>query len=161
MLKLCLTGVLLAAVCVVVLPSSSQGFGIGVIAGEPTGLSFKQWLSGATAVDGALAWSFNEPSAFNLHVDYLYHVVSAGSLRIPGWKFYIGIGGRFKLEEDDTRFGMRVPLGVTYLFKTSPFDFFLEIAPILDLAPGTEMRMNGGFGIRYYFGQPWTPDLLS
>jgi hypothetical protein len=161
MFKRYVTVLFLAALCVAVLPSPSRGFGIGVIAGEPTGVSFKQWLAGANAVDAALAWSFNEPGAFNFHLDYLYHMVSAGDLRIPGWKFYIGIGGRLKLVEDDSRLGMRVPFGVNYLFQTSPFDFFLEIAPILDLAPATEMRLNGGFGIRYYFGQPWKPDLLS
>lgn len=153
MLKTCTVGLLLAAVCVVVLPSSSRGLGIGVIAGEPTGLSFKHWLAGANAIDGGMAWSFNKPSAFSMHLDYLYHVGSVGEIQIPGWKFYIGIGARLKLS-DDSRFGMRVPLGVTYLFQESPFDFFLEIAPVLDFAPATEMRLNGGFGIRFYFGQP-------
>jgi hypothetical protein len=94
-------------------------------------------------------------------MDYLYHMVAAGDLRIPGWKFYLGIGGSLKLEEDDSRLGLRVPFGVNYLFKSSPFDFFAEIAPILDLAPATEIRMNFGVGIRYFFGQPWQPDLLS
>ena len=155
-----LSGLALVAICVILLPSLSHAFGIGVVAGEPTGLSFKQWLSGGNAVDGALAWSFDEPSAFNMHMDYLYHMVAAGDLRIPGWKFYLGIGGSLKLEEDDTHLGLRVPLGVNYLFKTSPFDFFVEIAPILDLVPGTEIRMNFGVGIRYFFGQPWKPDLL-
>ena len=152
---------LVAAACAAALPSSSHGFGIGVIAGEPTGVSLKQWMTGGNALDCALAWSFEEKEAFQIHVDYLYHMVSAGDLRIPGWKFYLGAGGRLKLEEGDSRLGMRVPLGVTYLFKSSPFDFFLEIAPVLDVVPGTEFQMNGGFGIRYYFGQPWTPDLLS
>jgi hypothetical protein len=151
---------LVAAVLMAALPSMSHAFGIGVVAGEPTGVSFKQWLSGGNAVDGALAWSFDGRDAFTVHVDYLYHMVGAGDLRIPGWKFYLGIGGSLKLEEDDNRLGVRVPLGVNYLFKTSPFDFFMEVAPILDLAPATEIRMNFGIGIRYFFGQPWQPDLL-
>ena len=32
-----------------------QGFGIGLIVGEPTGLSAKKWLSDATAIDAAVA----------------------------------------------------------------------------------------------------------
>jgi len=150
----------LAAVCTVTLPSMSHAFGVGVIAGEPTGVSFKQWLSGGNALDGALAWSFDGPDAFSVHIDYLYHMVAAGELRIPGWKFYIGMGGRLKLEEDDSRFGLRVPFGVNYLFKTSPFDFFAEVGPILDLAPATEIQMSFGVGIRYFFSRPWQPDLL-
>ncbi len=159
-MKTCLGGLVLVALCAAVLPSPSHAFGIGVIAGEPTGVSFKQWLSGGNAVDGALAWSFDKPEAFNIHMDYLYHAVAAGDLRIPGWKFYLGIGGRLKLQEDDNRLGMRVPFGLNYLFEASPFDFFVEIAPILDLVPATEIRMNFGFGIRYFFGQPWEPDRL-
>lgn len=155
-----LIGLVVAVACVAVLPSVSLAFGLGVVAGEPTGLSFKQWLSGGNAVDGALAWSFDKPEAFTLNIDYIYHMVSAGEIRIPGWKFYIGIGGSVKLEEDDNRLGVRVPLGINYLFKSSPFDFFAEIAPILDLAPATEFRMNFGVGIRYFFGRPWQPDLL-
>jgi hypothetical protein len=143
------------------LPSVSHAFGIGVVAGEPTGVSFKQWLSGGNAIDGAAAWSFDGPDAFTVHMDYLYHMVAAGDLRIPGWKLYIGIGGSLKLEEDDSRLGVRVPLGINYLFKTSPFDFFFEVAPVMDLAPATEFRMNFGVGIRYFFGQPWQPDMLS
>ncbi len=33
----------------------------------------------------------------------------------------------------------------------SPIDVFLEIAPIVDLAPATELSVNGGIGIRFYF----------
>lgn len=152
---------LLAAALVAALPSISHAFGVGLVVGEPTGLSFKKWLAGGNAVDGALAWSFEGQGAFTVHMDYLYHMVAAGDLRIPGWKFYIGIGGSLKIEEDDSRLGVRVPLGANYLFKASPFDFFVEIAPILDLAPATEIRMNFGVGIRYFFGQPWQPDLLQ
>ena len=32
-----------------------QGFGIGLIVGEPTGLSAKKWLSDTTAIDAAVA----------------------------------------------------------------------------------------------------------
>jgi len=153
--------VALGVTCWVLLPSVCSGFGLGIVAGEPTGVSFKQWLSGPDALDGAVAWSFGDDSALHIHVDYLYHTVWDGSVRVPGWKLYIGVGGRLKLVEDDNRLGARVPFGVTYLFRSSPFDFFLEVAPILDLAPATELRMNGGVGIRFYFGQPWQPDLLT
>jgi hypothetical protein len=148
-------------VCIVLLPSLCHAFGIGVVAGEPTGVSFKQWLSGANAVDAAAAWSFDGNDALTLHVGYLYHMATAGDLRIPGWKLYLGIGGVLKLEEDDNRLGARVPFGINYLFKSSPFDFFAEIVPILDLAPATEIRMGFGIGIRYFFGQPWKPDMLA
>ena len=65
--------------------------------------------------------------------------------------FYAGIGGRVKAEEDDSRIGVRVPLGLDYVFAGPPLDVFFEVAPVLDVAPGTDFRVNGGIGIRYYF----------
>ncbi len=39
-------------------PAQEGQFGLGVIAGEPTGPCFKLWTSQRTAIDGAAAWSF-------------------------------------------------------------------------------------------------------
>ena len=53
--------------------SKVQGFGLGVIIGEPTGLSAKDWTSKTTALDLAAAWSFSHDSAFHLHGDLVWH----------------------------------------------------------------------------------------
>ena len=126
-------------------------FGVGVILGEPTGLSFKQWVGDHTAVDAAAAWSFGDVSAFHVHLDYLIHTGGRADPDIGRVFFYFGIGGRLKAEEDEGRIGARIPLGLAYEFDESPIEVFFEIAPILDLAPETEMRVNGGFGVRYFF----------
>ena len=39
--------------------SQSSGFGIGVIIGEPTGISLKHWMSQTTALDAGVAWGFD------------------------------------------------------------------------------------------------------
>ena len=59
-------------------------------------------------------------------------------------------GVRVKLEAD-IRIGIRVPVGILYLFESVPIDLFLEIVPIFDLYPATEFTANAGLGIRYYF----------
>jgi hypothetical protein len=128
-----------------------ESFGVGVILGEPTGLSFKQWVGGHTALGAAAAWSFGDESAFHVHLDYLVHTGGRPDSEIGEMFFYFGIGGRLKAEEDESRIGARIPLGLAYQFEESPLDVFFEIAPILDLAPETELRVNGGFGVRYYF----------
>ena len=125
--------------------------GVGVILGEPTGLSFKQWVTGRTALDAAAAWSFGDESAFHVHMDYLLHTGGPSGEDIGRMLLYLGIGGRLKAEDDDARIGARVPLGLAYEFDESPIEVFFEVAPILDLAPETELRVNGGFGIRYFF----------
>jgi hypothetical protein len=129
----------------------AETFGVGVILGEPTGLAFKQWVGNRAAFDAAAAWSFGHESAFHVHLDYLLHTPSRPSGDIGRTMFYFGIGGRLKAEEEEGRIGARVPLGVAYEFDESPLDVFLEVAPILDLAPSTELRVNGGFGVRYFF----------
>lgn len=132
-----------------------NGLGLGVIAGEPTGISFKYWNSYSTAIDGAVAWSIEGNDKVHLHADYLFHdysVVSVDKGRMP---FYYGIGGRILIREGrniDDKIGVRIPVGFSYLFANSPLELFFEIVPILDLAPDTELDFNGGIGLRFYIG---------
>src|SRR5215472_7883144 len=39
-------------------------FGLGILAGEPTSLSGKLWLSATTAIDAGAGWSFVDPDGF-------------------------------------------------------------------------------------------------
>ena len=128
----------------------AETFGIGVLLGEPTGISAKLWLGETMAVDLAAAWSFVNESAFHLHADYLFHfydliTVSKGSLPV-----YLGVGGRFRFEKR-FRFGVRIPVGLEYLFEDIPLDVFAEIGPIVDLVPATGFDIGGGIGVRYIF----------
>jgi hypothetical protein len=127
-----------------------EGFGVGIIVGEPTGISIKQWLSSKTAVDAAIAWSFARESSFHLHADYLVHAFDEFQTTeaVP---LYYGIGGRLKSSKGgDARLGVRGVIGIGYLFREAPIDLFFEMAPILDLTPSTELSINGGFGARYF-----------
>jgi hypothetical protein len=138
----------------------SRSWELGVILGEPTGLSAKYWTSTNTAIDLGAAWSFGDDGHFHIHGDYLFHnfdifKVDSGSLPL-----YFGIGGRVRFENDDphdgddnhgTRVGLRLVLGLEYLVAAYPMSVFFEIAPIVDLVPATEGSMNGGLGIRYVF----------
>lgn len=130
--------------------AQDKGFGLGIIIGEPTGLSVKYWTSSNSAFDGALAWSFVDEAAFHIHVDYLLHnfdLIKVPEGRLP---LYYGIGGRIKAS-DNARIGVRVPVGLAYLFSGAPVDVFLEVVPILDLAPKTAFKINAAIGGRFYF----------
>ena len=130
--------------------AQSKGVGLGLIVGEPTGISFKYWTGSTTAFDAALAWSFVDEGAFHIHGDYIFHNFTL--ITIPEGKlpFYYGIGARIKTA-NDTKLGVRVPLGLAYLFNSAPIDIFLEIVPILDLTPKTDFAINAALGARYYF----------
>lgn len=120
---------------------------LGVILGEPTGISLQLWQTGTTAIDAAFAWSFGRNDKIHIHADYLIHKpleADRGSLT-----FFYGIGARAILT-DDARFGARIPLGLEYIIPDSRISLFFEVAPILDLVPGTDFDVNGGIGVRYF-----------
>jgi hypothetical protein len=162
-------GIAFLAVYVIAVPvhGADGGFGIGMIIGDPTGISMKKWLSSLTAIDAAAAWSFTDHDAFQLHLDYLFH--NENILRTDELSgrllLYYGIGGRFKLRDDDPPddgrknsssgtdaiAGVRIPLGITYLFRKSPFDLFIEVVPTLDVSPETEFDLDAAVGGRFYF----------
>ncbi|MFN0159167.1 MAG: hypothetical protein ACKVRP_13985 [Bacteroidota bacterium] len=130
--------------------AQEKGFGLGIILGEPTGLSAKTWTSGNNAIDAGLAWSFRGRGFFHLHADYLWHfpnAITSSERFVP----YVGVGGRFGAVKRDGILGIRVVGGLAYWPRGVPLDVFVEFAPILDLIPATEMSANGGIGARFYF----------
>jgi hypothetical protein len=130
--------------------AQDSGVGLGIIIGEPTGISLKNWLSRSTAFDAAVAWSFEGDDNLHLHLDYLFHNFSVFNPRNGQLPLYYGIGGRLKFNHK-TRFGVRGVIGIDYLFSNAPFDIFLEVVPILDLAPSTDFSFNAALGFRYFF----------
>ena len=132
--------------------ASPGGFELGVILGEPTGVSMKLWLDGSTAVDGAVSWSLRDKGEdkVHLHADYLWHnfdLINDESGLLP---LYYGFGGRIILK-DETSLGFRAPLGISWLLSKTPLDLFVEIAGIIDIIPETDFDLNAGIGIRYVF----------
>lgn len=120
---------------------------LGVILGEPTGISLKAWQSDNTAFDAGFAWSFGDNGSLHLHADYLFHNwmdVESGSLAL-----YYGLGARLQIA-DDPRLGARIPFGLQYNIPDTRLATFFEVAPLLDLVPETTFDVNGGIGLRIY-----------
>jgi len=146
----------LAFIVLMVLNASSsgrgqeRGVGLGVIIGEPTGLSAKFWTSSRNAVDVAVAYSFRHKGYFHLHADYLWHFpnVIHSTERFP---LYAGIGGRFAAGSGSGIFGVRIAGGIAYWVRDAPIEIFFELAPIVDLAPETGLSGNAGIGVRFFF----------
>ena len=143
--------------------AQDNSFGLGIILGEPTGVSAKLWLSRRSAVDGAIAWSFVDTDHLHLHGDYLWHNYDIIGINVEKGKLplYYGIGARIRFEsrpghiahstEDKSRFGVRGVFGIDYIFATAPFDLFFEIAPIMDLVPSSDFSLSAALGFRYFF----------
>ncbi len=135
--------------------SQTNSFGVGIIVGEPTGLSMKVKMSENTAIDGALGWSFVDEGSVHIHGDFLLHDYSLISVDEGSLPVYYGVGGRIKLRNrdrgaDDDRVGIRVPVGLAYEFSSRKVDIFLELVPILDLTPKSRFTMNAAIGVRYF-----------
>jgi hypothetical protein len=131
---------------------AQQGMGVGIFVGEPSGLSTKTWLSHTTAFDAAAAWSMEDGGYFHVHGDYLLHnfnVFPVGKGALP---LYYGVGGRILNRTNNIlNVGVRLPVGLEYLFQRAPFDIFLEVVPVLDFTPESTVDVNASIGTRYFF----------
>lgn len=141
--------------------NNDGNIGLGVMVGEPTGLSFKAWTSQTTAFDAGLAWSFSGRDAIHIHADYLWHnyEIFGGDIDEGQLPVYYGLGGRLILinddndvgeDDDDAVLGVRVPVGINYLFEDNPIGLFLEVAPIINLVPDTDFDADAALGVRFY-----------
>jgi hypothetical protein len=132
--------------------SNQEGLGAGILLGEPSGLSLKLWTSPYTAWAGGFAYSLRENSDLHAHLDYLWHKVRPLGPDEPRTPLYYGIGGRWRANDDgDDTLGIRIPWGLEYLFANSRFDVFVEVVPIVDVAPELDFGVNVGAGARYFF----------
>lgn len=132
--------------------AQDKGYGLGIVIGEPTGISGKYWVTNTNAFDAALAYSFaGSNNKFALHVNYLYHlydVINSEEI-IP---IYYGFGARYRDNSNsEDGLGIRGVIGINYFVSKLPIDFFFEIAPVFELVPSTEIDLDLGLGVRYFF----------
>jgi len=134
-------------------------FGVGIIVGEPIGITAKLYLTDDRAVQGAVGSAFIG-GGLQLHADYVFHpyiLQSRDSFVLP---VYVGPGVRL-IDYNDGRdssafaLGVRGVVGMLFDFKNEPIDVFFEIAPVLEYkfssGAGFQLSFNAGIGIRYYF----------
>src|SRR6185503_18546567 len=75
-------------------PEGNGVFGLGLILGEPTGISGKYWIRHDRAIDGTLSFSFND--YFLIQSDYLFHFHGLFGTRESFTQHlepYLGLGG--------------------------------------------------------------------
>jgi hypothetical protein len=126
--------------------------GVGLIIGDPFGFTGKLWMGNEVAIDPALA--FSSTAKFHIQADYVWHNYKLIEMKgtQDSMAVYYGPGALIRVALDNSFvIGFRGVIGRTYIFKSSPFDTFIEIAPSLFLTPNFQMTMLGGFGARFYF----------
>jgi len=123
---------------------------IGLMFGEPTGASYKYYITDVNAIDAGAAVSFIPNAVFQLSADFLrhyYHFANVGEGRLP-LVYGAGLAVQFR---EDTRFGIRIPVGLTYIMQNLPLALFIDLAPRFDIVPDTEVSINAAVGVRYRF----------
>ncbi|OGS38300.1 MAG: hypothetical protein A2551_08265 [Elusimicrobia bacterium RIFOXYD2_FULL_34_30] len=114
---------------------------IGVVLGEPTGLSFKYPSSKRNSID----FTAGLGSGFIMHFDYLWNDFKAFEVNEGKLPFYYGGGFLVAIDDKDSEFCIQGKIGIEYLFETNPLGIFIELAP----AFGTDFIMQAGLGVRY------------
>lgn len=133
------------------LGQSAGQMGVGLMLGNPTGLSLKKWRSDTQAIDAGAAWSIVGDKSFSLHSDYLWHNKDALYFQdSTPLDVYYGLGGRMNFD-DEIEIGLRIPIGIAHNFAESQSDVFAEIAPVFDFLDTTSLEIQLAFGARYYF----------
>jgi hypothetical protein len=143
--------------------AQDHGFGLGLMIGEPTGLSAKVWISPVHALDFGLGWSVggnwigkqrghdDRARRVHYHMDHLWHSFSAidANQRFP---LYYGIGARLNAGAGyDESLALRGVIGIVWLPVDTVADFFFEIAPSFELLPESAFGLDASLGVRYYF----------
>ena len=155
-------------------------FGLGLIVGDPTGLSAKAWVGPTNAIDagvGAYGYAFRRGCVgapdrrpvcdrgpgqrlTSLHADYLWQAKILQRTVQLDW--HAGGGVRALFLGSPCRFdcwdlGVRVPIGLDLTFARPSFiEVFLELVPSLYLVPAAFLAFEGGLGVRFYFAPPRT-----
>jgi hypothetical protein len=123
--------------------------GLGFSAGVPSGLNAKVWFSHKNALDVTAGWGFWN---FWVKADYLWHDWKAigdnEDMQIP---LYYGLGGFAGGSAHDVGIGPEGVIGLDFILKKAPFDFFIELGPAIQLIESPGGFIHGAFGARYYF----------
>lgn len=147
----------------------NRKFGLGVMVGDPTGLSAKLWIAPTNALDFGLGfWGYgvnnrcvnNDCTHYGynngtFHMDYLWQSnIVRGQAQLD---WHIGVGGRTVwwggCNNNCFELSARAPaVGLDLMFNNPAFiEVFFELALGLIIVPGIYPQIEGGLGGRFYF----------
>jgi len=150
---------ILSAICLVMMMATAahaEDFGLGVILGDPSGLSGKMKLNGNHSLDGALAYSTGKHHGLQLHSDYLWDRARSWGTTQGPLDMYYGLGGRLISYDDDKHeskmsLGPRGSLGLSFNINNPNIELFGELALILEVIPDVTADLDAGIGARIRF----------
>jgi hypothetical protein len=160
------------------LPETAQAghgrFGLGVLLGQPVGISMKLFVAPNHAFQLGLGYDLVLRDAGTVTLDYVWHPIPMASTRTLVLTWHIGLGGSLGVwpagHDYDCRDGdlvtpgiqpvcrtawvqpgVRAPLGFEVVLRDVPLELYAEFAPGVLVYPMIEFLAQGGFGVRWYF----------
>lgn len=133
--------------------------GVGIIIGEPTGITAKLYVKDDQAFQAAAGFAFIG-GGLHMHVDYVFHPLVLQSRDSFVLLAYVGPGARLiqyrdGRDDDFIAIGIRGVAGLLFDFKNNPLDAFVEAAGVLEYGfeddEGFGPALNAAAGVRYYF----------
>ena len=173
-----LSAMIAGVLCFLPAPASAEshgddGFSLGLILGDPSGLTLRGGIGGPNAIQAHFGFSPLPGDALAVMVDWTYDAWDfLADNKTAGLKFFFGVGGKgewftgkyfiYKHDKhlvayDDSYFGLglRGVVGLRAPFRKAPFDLFFELAPVgvTFVVPdgGVYYDFDAAIGFRYRF----------
>ncbi len=141
--------------CAASLPAQAQrapgAAGLGVQAGEPSGVTLKIYNPNQPSYDFLAAWSFDNFFFLNAHILFERRLSPENVEQPVQW--YIGPGAYIGVSDDpgaEAGLGVSGTIGIDILLADQ-FELYLQATPRFELVRETEPFLGGGIGLRYYF----------
>lgn len=157
--------VVLALVCAAAVPSPAlarrTNFGLGIVGGDPTGLTGELVFGRRTSMDFTVGLDTFDDDAVYVAADYLIRLVDLAPRGSVGIPLYLGFGA-FVVDYDNGNnddlvvVGPRVPFGLQLDFRSVPLVVFAELAVRFILVSNhdhgdDDSDLDGSIGFRIYF----------
>lgn len=139
--------------------AQDENFGLGIILGDPNGVSMKGMLNSGMAIDGAVGFSVLEGDYLHAHVDFLWQT-GLSEFDRAFMLLHYGVGPKLAAfdgndgpggDGDGIWIGARAPVGLTFVFRRVPMDLFMEVAAGLWIIEDTDFDIDAAIGTRYWF----------
>jgi hypothetical protein len=151
---------------------SGYTFGIGVVLGQPAGVSMEFLLGAGHAIQAVVGFDMRWRDGLIFSANWLWHPLVITSTSAFDLSFHFGAGlylgawydrrwghgcdwdptsGYHNCHGDEVGVGAHFPIGLDMFFKAVPVEVYIEIAPGFWFAPFIDWEIFGGLGGRYYF----------
>jgi hypothetical protein len=136
-----------------------SGVGVGLLLGEPSGLSLAwQPHDRRLRTTGAVAWSFGRPGV-DLHAEAGLEVLDVALRALPDLHVHatVAAGPRLRIgdppgdgDPSNADLGLRIPVAVRLTHVGAPLELFAELAPGAVVTPATTLFVDVAVGARVY-----------